>query len=191
MVLLVSGVGSLLLLLKLAAVPLVKHEIPELDGGPEEVERDEETEGPGSVGQLADQSDGVEILHLEKVSSDLSGGEPAANNEEEDAEDQLDQESDQPEEEASEEEREVFPSILHSEASLHNPLLEGQGIVVGNGINILSEERIKTEFFADALVAYLQDLVRHGETCSLWTDLGMVRVTSYDLTCPAWLRSEA
>ena len=158
---LVGAIGHLLLLLQLAEVPLGEHQIPQHGGRPEEVERDDEAEGPGSVGKLAVDNNGVEILHPEKFSSDLSRGEPAANYEEEDAEDQHHEESHQPEEEAGEEPREVLPSILHSVAGLlHLHFLEGHGHRLG--INILREKRIDTEFFADALVTYPDDLVRHG-----------------------------
>ena len=69
---LVSGVSSHLLLLNLTEVPLVEHEVPQLDGGPEEVERDEETEGSSSIGQLAVESNGVEILHPQKLLNHLT-----------------------------------------------------------------------------------------------------------------------
>ena len=150
---LVGGVGGVRshLLLPLSDVPLdlAEHEDAHLDGDPEVVERDEETEGGGRVGQPAVEDHGLEILGLEKPSSHLAGGEPAANGVEEDAQDQHDEESGQSEEEAGQEEREVFPSILDSEAGLHNPLLVGQRLE----INILGKLRINTEFFADASVA--------------------------------------
>ena len=119
-------------MLQLAEVPLGEHQISQHSGRAEEVERDDETEGPCSVGELAVESNEVAILRHEKLSSDLSRGEPAANNEEEDAEDQHDEKSSQPEEEAGQEEREVLSSILHSVAGLHLPFL-------GLEINILSE----------------------------------------------------
>ena len=154
---LVGPVGHLLATLQLAEVPLGEHQIPQHSGGPEEVERDDETEGPGSVGELLVDNNGLDLIHPKEPSSDLSRREPAANNVEEDAEDQHDQEPYQPEVEAGEEVGEVLPSILHSVAGLDNLLLDGHGLEV----NILSEVRINTEFCAETLVAYRDDFVRH------------------------------
>ena len=125
-------------------VPLLEHEISHQDGGDKEVQRDEETEGSGGVGQRDVQTNDLLIFHLEELCSDLSWGEPAANNEEEDAEDQHDEEANHPEEEASHEDWEVLPSIPHSMAGPHSGFLEGNRGRLG--INNLSEERINTEY---------------------------------------------
>ena len=121
-----------------------KLEISHQDGGDKEVQRDKETEGSGGVGQRDVQSNDLLIFHLDELRSDLSWGEPAANNEEEDAEDQHDEEADHPEEEASHEDREVLPSIPHSVVGPHDSFLIGNWSRLG--INNLSEERITTEF---------------------------------------------
>ena len=131
--LLVGSNGHLLPMLELAEVPLGEHQVPQHNARAEEVERDDETEDPGSVGELAVESNDVEILPREKLSCDLARDEPAANNEEEDAEHQHSEESNHPEEEAGQEDREELPSILHSVAGLL--FLEGHRL----GINILSE----------------------------------------------------
>ena len=128
----------------MSEVPLLEHEISLQDGGDKEVQRDKETEGSGGVGQRDVQTNDLLIFHLEELCSDLSWGEPAANNEEEDAEDQHDEEANHPEEEASHEDREVLPSIPHSMAGPHSGFLEGNRGRLG--INNLSEERITTEF---------------------------------------------
>ena len=120
---------------QLTEVPLGEHEIPQDGGRHEEVERDEEREGPGSVGQLAVDTHDVETSLPEKLSSELTRGEPAAHNVEQDAEDQHHEESSQSEEEAGEEVGKVPPSIPDSVPGLHHHLLEGQRL----GFNILRE----------------------------------------------------
>ena len=62
---LVGSIGHLLSMLQLAEVPLGEHQISQHSGRAEEVERDDETEGPCSVGELAVESNDVEIIHPE------------------------------------------------------------------------------------------------------------------------------
>ena len=62
----------LLLDIKMTEVPLLEHEISHQDGGDKEVQRDEETEGSGGVGQRDVQSNDLLIFHLEELCSDLS-----------------------------------------------------------------------------------------------------------------------